>query len=250
MGERAWYTEAFDELYVELYAHRDQAEADRTMRWLARAVPLAGGRIADLGCGNGRHLRALRSVGAWPVGVELSPALLRLAARDPAPAGLVRADLRRLPLRTGSCDGVISMFTSLGYFATAAENRAVLEEAARIVRPAGFACIDYLNAALVRRRLPPDGERRAGAYTVRERRRLAPDAGRVLKEIEVEEAASGRPVRRYHESVALWDREVLTTMLEQAGWAVESVAGDYDGGPFVEDTSSRLVLLCRREPGL
>jgi len=75
---------------------------------LARFAPVrAGDRVADLGCGNGVLLRALGEVhpGVGPrVGVELDPGAARRAVRNAAldPSGgygVVRADVRRVPLR-------------------------------------------------------------------------------------------------------------------------------------------------------
>lgn len=75
---------------------------------LARFAPVrAGDRVADLGCGNGVLLRALAEVHPHVgprIGVELDVAAARRAqinARlDPAgPFGVVRADVRHLPLR-------------------------------------------------------------------------------------------------------------------------------------------------------
>lgn len=75
---------------------------------LARFTPARGGdRVLDLGCGNGVLLRALGAVHpdlGLRVGVELAARASGQAARNAAlddhgGYGVVRADLRRLPLR-------------------------------------------------------------------------------------------------------------------------------------------------------
>lgn len=75
---------------------------------LARFAPLRGGdRVLDLGCGNGVLLRAIGDVCPevrLRVGVELAARASGQAARnarldDHGGFGVVRADLRRLPLR-------------------------------------------------------------------------------------------------------------------------------------------------------
>jgi SAM-dependent methyltransferase len=62
-------------------------------RWLgdldaadAAAVALAEAPVLDLGCGPGRHLAALRAAGKRGLGVDLSPAAVRLARRRGAAA--------------------------------------------------------------------------------------------------------------------------------------------------------------------
>jgi SAM-dependent methyltransferase len=244
----AWYAEAFDDLHRRLYAHRDEAEAERAIAWLAARVDLAGRCVADVGCGDGRHLRSLARHGAQVIGVDLSMAMLARAAAVPgATARCVRADMRRLPLATASCDGAVSLFTSLGYFETEAEHAAVLAGVATAVRPGGFFMVDYLNASRVRRELVPRSTRRVGDLLVDEARRIDPRRRRVLKTITVEDA-SGRVVKRYHESVALWSSTDLAARLAGAGFEILDRAGDYDGRPFDAEQASRLILLARRCP--
>ncbi len=62
----------------------------------------AGGVVADVGCGPGRDLAALRDRGLRAFGFDLSTGMLR-AARS---GGLVCADMTRLPIRDRSLDGV------------------------------------------------------------------------------------------------------------------------------------------------
>lgn len=47
--------------------------------WIAARVPLAGARIADVGCGGGLLSEALAARGAQVIGVDLSPELIEVA---------------------------------------------------------------------------------------------------------------------------------------------------------------------------
>jgi SAM-dependent methyltransferase len=67
----------------------------------ASSLP-AGSLVADIGCGPGRDARLLGRRGLRVVGVDLSIGQLR-AARF---AGVVQADMRRLPLLSGCVDGI------------------------------------------------------------------------------------------------------------------------------------------------
>lgn len=62
--------------------------------------------ILDLGCGPGQDLRIPGEYGGTAVGLELSPVLLQYARRYNRSRSLVRADMRRLPFRSRSFDGV------------------------------------------------------------------------------------------------------------------------------------------------
>jgi demethylmenaquinone methyltransferase/2-methoxy-6-polyprenyl-1,4-benzoquinol methylase len=89
-----------------------------------------GSTVADLACGTGDLCEELGSAGLGPIGIDLSYGMLA-AARTSAP--LAQGDALRLPLRSGSIDGVTCGFAlrnleSLPPF---------LSELARVVRPGG-----------------------------------------------------------------------------------------------------------------
>jgi len=252
MSGAAWYDVAFDALYPDLYAQRDQAEAEQVIAWLAGQLPpsgpgaLASGAWVDLACGGGRHLRALARCGTRVVGIDRSRPLLERARADSgAGAELVRGDLRRLPFGDGSFAGGLSMFTSLGYFEDDGENQMVLAEAARVIQPGGRLLVDYLNAEWLAHDLVPRSSREAGPYRVDEVRRIDRAPKRLIKEVAIFDRANGKPIKRYIESVALWSAAELEARLLTQGFQVGARAGDYDGGPFLA-RSPRLILLAVR----
>jgi demethylmenaquinone methyltransferase/2-methoxy-6-polyprenyl-1,4-benzoquinol methylase len=102
--------------------------------WRRRAVrSLAlrrGSVVADLACGTGDLCVELESAGLTPVGVDLSFGMLA-AARTSAP--LVQGDALRLPLRSGSVDGITCGFA----LRNLVELPPFLAELARVVRPGG-----------------------------------------------------------------------------------------------------------------
>ena len=233
-----WFEEWFGEEYLQLYPHRDDAEAERAVALIAGATGLAAGwRVLDVGCGAGRHARAFRAIGARCVGLDLSRTLLRVA-RGVTDAPLVRGDMRHLPIRAGSMDLTVSLFTSFGYFEHDEEHAAALREMVATVRPDGWFVIDFLNAAEVRRRLV-ERERvpvRGGSAEVA--RAMSPDGRYVCKTIVT---PSGR---RFSERVRLFEQEQMTAMLSEAGLDVRHRFGDYDAAPLRPD-SPRTILAGR-----
>jgi SAM-dependent methyltransferase len=101
------------------------------------AVP-AHGLVVDLGCGPGREVEQLAARGLAAVGVDLSAGMLRLAARR-APGRVVGGDLRALPLRDGTCDGVWSSYALLHL--SDADLAVALGEVRRVLRPGGTAVL-------------------------------------------------------------------------------------------------------------
>src|SRR5918992_2822885 len=162
-----WFEEWFGEEYLRLYPHRDDHEAERAVGLITRIVPFQPGwRVLDVACGAGRHARALEAAGAHCTGLDLSATLLRLA-RQVTGAPLVRADMRDLPIRPGSMDLTVNLFTSFAYFEQDADHAAALGEMTSTLRPGGWFVIDFLNPDAVRRKLVPQETVALGGEEVR-----------------------------------------------------------------------------------
>jgi SAM-dependent methyltransferase len=235
-----WFEEWFNDAYLHLYPHRDDADAERLVALLVRVLPWrAGWRVLDVACGEGRHARALAAAGARVIGLDLSAGLLA-RAREATRAPLVRADMRDLPVRGGTMDLSVNLFTSFGYFDSDAEHSAAMAGMVRTVRTGGWFALDFLHAPRVRDTLVAEESTTLAGINVRLRRRLEEDGHYVVKDIEL---ADGR---RFRERVRLFEPEELEAMLAAAGAEVRHRFGDYDGGP-PSPASSRVILLaeCR-----
>lgn len=94
----------------------DVIAADYAARWLgaevleparqrfaARLAP--GARVLDIGCGPGRDAVRLRAMGLRVCGFDRSRGMLA-QAREGGELPLALSDMRRLPVRDGSCDGL------------------------------------------------------------------------------------------------------------------------------------------------
>ncbi|HUR95984.1 MAG TPA: class I SAM-dependent methyltransferase [Gemmatimonadales bacterium] len=231
-----WFEEWFGEEYLQLYPHRDLAEAERAVALiLDRTGFAAGWRVLDVACGAGRHARAFEAAGGRCTGVDLSAALLKVA-RGVTSAPLVRADMRALPIRSATMDLTVNLFTSFGYFEHDAEHAAALAEMVTTVRPGGWFVIDFLNASAVRARLVPRETQRLNGAEVVVRRTVSGDGRYVCKTIE----ATGK--RRFTERVRLFGSHEIESMLTSAGVTVRHRLGDYDATPLLAH-SPRTILM-------
>lgn len=251
MNPPQWFQQAFDAPYLEVYAHRNQAEADQATSRLLEPLGLEGLRVLDLACGAGRWLRPLAQAGARAVGVDLSLPLLERAAQMRQETrlqfDLLRCDMLRIPLRDNSRDLVLSMFTSFGYFDTAAQDVAVLAEAHRVLETGGQLFLDIFNAQQVRDNLVAQTRRTAGRFTVHESRRIDLEQGQVIKQIELRD---GEQTHRYREQVRLWESAALQRALRASGFRILAEYGDYDASPFASHSSPRLILQAEATTGL
>lgn len=196
-----------------------------------------GWRVLDVGCGAGRHARALASAGGRPVGLDLSAALLRRARATGLP--VVRADMRALPIRDGTVDLAVNLFTSFGYFQRDEHHAAVLRGISACLAPGGWFALDFLNAERVRRTLVAEEVQHLGECQALVTRTLEDGGRRVVKSIQV----SGG--RTFTERVRLFSSAELEAMLAAAGLQVEFRFGDYDGSP-PDPAAPRVLLLSRR----
>ena len=230
-----WYEEWFGEEYLQLYPHRDDADADRVVALILRSVPFTRGwRVLDVACGAGRHARAFGEARACCVGLDLSAALLRVA-RQVTTAPLVRADMRALPIRPRSMDLTVNLFTSFGYFEHDAEHAGALGEMVSTLRRDGWFVIDFLNARAVRSRLVARETQRLGGAEAEVERSVSPDGRYVCKSIRTAEG------RRFTERVRLFGVGEIEAMLAGAGVTVRERYGDYDASPLLPH-SPRTIL--------
>ncbi len=105
---------------------------------LRQHLPMAGARIADIGCGDGSLVRFMTREGAEATGVEPSPAQLG-RARAAAPAGgedYLEGRAEVLPFDDASLDTVV-FFNSLHHVPVEGQAKA-LDEATRVLKPGGL----------------------------------------------------------------------------------------------------------------
>jgi SAM-dependent methyltransferase len=233
-----WFEHWFGDEYLRLYPHRDETDAAEAIDLIATRMEGHGvNSVLDLACGAGRHARLLCDRW-WTVGLDLSPALLKVARRESPDAPYVRADMRELPFASETFDLAVNLFTSFGYFDDDQEHAQVLKCVGRVTKRGGTFVLDFLNPAEVRRNLVARDESVVGGATVEQFRRISADRKYVEKTIRVRG-------REYLERVRLLSARELEAMLEAAGFDVVERVGDYTGASWSEE-SPRTILFSRR----
>lgn len=250
-----WYESSFGYDYLELYAHRDEAEARADIQAIIDLLsPPKKEPLLDLCCGACRHLLVLREMGfSQLVGLDLSEELLRVGAErlEQPNAGtasgcagvrLVRSDMRVIPYENHFTT-VLSLFTSFGYFGEDEENQAVLDAVYRCLRPGGRLLMDYLNRDYVVAHLVERDEMDLADRHIQNVRCLTDGCRRVEKTTTVTDRSGKK--HEFHESVRMYSQVEMFGMLTSAGFADIYCYGSLTG-QACDAESKRLILIAEK----
>lgn len=237
-----WFIRDFDDpRYFDIYRSKE-AEAAEEGPALARLLNLSpGSRVLDLPCGWGRLRPYLEAAGHVVIGGDLSPLNLQRHRKEFGRT-ILRLDLRALPFRDACADGVFCAFTSWGYFSSAAENQAQLNEFARVLRPGGTLLLDLTGRAwLERAAAPVEGQWFTVEECYRERVRWSEDRARIL----TDRICQGE---RFRHDIWIPEDSEVRAGLADAGLELEARFGGLDGRPWSPE-AERWIYRAARPSG-
>lgn len=219
------------------------------------------GPLLELGCGTGRLVIPLAQAGYHVTGVDLSPAMLRIAAEKVAAAKLaervtlIEGDYAAAPLG-GPYRFAFCVMNTFLHLLTIEEQVAALRHWRQHLMPRGLLLLDLfhpdhrqlaeLDGRLVWDKTWNDP---ASGATVMKFVACAGDPARQILHVTMlyDEAAPDGTLRR---TVGPYDirymgRFEAELLLERAGYVLEAVYGGWDLSPF-EGSCDRLILVARR----
>lgn len=206
-------------------------------------------RILEIGAGLGRITAELARVGE-AVGLDVSLEMLSAARRRAGSALFVAADARR-PAFGAVFDLIVAPGDPISHMTTLADRRRTLRAVARQLAPGGVFVLDGLyrrrdEVAMPRRRIP----HARGVLCIEERwipigrdelwhARYRYDDRRSDGSLLTETAAF---------LARAWNPATIGDLFAEAGLAIAETWGGYDGRPFHEDSSRRLLVTASRIP--
>jgi len=240
-----WWKGYFDEQYLLEYEplfslERDRQEAARLIDVMG--LP-SGARLLDVPCGQGRHAHLLAEAGYDVDGLDYSKELLAKAKQRGTGRTLryTRGDMRHLPAKwTGRFDAVLNLFTSFGFFAEPADDRRVIAEFARVLKPDGLLVWYGGNRdGVMARFLERDWWQTTDETLIAQERSFDPLSGILT----VHTVWSGRKNRGSREHrIRLYTPTRLAELCAEAGLYVEAAYDGLRDRPLVRSSSEMLVV--------
>jgi SAM-dependent methyltransferase len=236
-----------------------QTVARRDVPFWQRLAAAQDGAVLELGCGTGRITLPALNAGARLVGIDRSAPMLARAQQRIRRAGmadralLVRGDIRHLPFRRRcGFSLVMAPYGILQSLTRERDLRATLESIARVLRRGRLLAIDLVpdlpRWSEYDRRVSLSGRQAGGAHlklieSVRQdrRRRLT-----IFDQEYVVSRGRRRQVHRFALTFRTLSVPQMAARLERAGFRMQAVLGDYQGGPWDSRADVWVILAAKR----
>jgi SAM-dependent methyltransferase len=202
------------------------------------------GLVLDLACGSGRHAIALNADGYCMVGLDASRRLLKIAKKRSHDIMVVLGDISFLPFKTSVFVAAVSLDTSFGYLPSKEDDKVSLTEVRRVLFQEGLFVIDVFNREYLTLRFKGQNksskEKEYPSFFLQQIRTVSGNGDWLCDSWAIRDKSDGQ-IRFFEHKVRLYGRAELLGLLEDAGFRVNRVFGDYDEENFSAE-SRRLIF--------
>ncbi|MCH7970622.1 MAG: class I SAM-dependent methyltransferase [Chloroflexi bacterium] len=244
-NDTPWYTQFYGRDYLQALGPGLTNTAQEAEFVVSALALRPGDRVLDLACGQGRHAVLLAKRGIDVTGQDQSAEYLQdaraAAERHGVDLPLVNSDMRTIPFE-GQFDAVISMFTSFGYFESEADNRQVLAEISKALKPDGHVLIDLVNREwVIANNQPTERRENSDGTVVLERRELNLQTSRNHVTFTFVDRNGKRRESVGHQ-IRLYTLTEIIQMMAGAGLTYVRVYGGFDSEPYTPSTRRMIVI--------
>ena len=236
-----WFANWFDSKYYHiLYKNRDEEEAILFINKLINYLnPKKNIRIIDIACGKGRHATHLNNIGFDVTGIDLSKNSISKAKNKKKLSFHVH-DMRKT-YRENYFDIATNLFTSFGYFKSNKENQNVMNAMSKNLKKEGLLIIDFINMKHAIKNLTAYEEKKINRIKFKIKKYIK--SNYLIKEISVKEK---KEIFKFQEKIQILNLEDFHKMSKIAGLKIINIFGNYQFDLFNENTSERLILICKK----
>lgn len=221
----------------------EAAEDVDQMTKLLEITPPAS--VLDLCCGPGRHALALGRRGFTVAAVDRTSLYLddarKRADAEGSKIDFVQDDMRQF-CRPNTFDAAINIYTSFGYFEDPQEDREVLLNLHRSLKPGGCLIMDLIGKEVLARIFRERDWNAVGDQICLRETKVSRDWGWIDSTWTVLTGSSRRDFSLSHR---LYSGTELAKLLRQCGFASVRIHGDFAGAPY-DHKANRLVALARK----
>jgi SAM-dependent methyltransferase len=236
-----WFKKAFEAHYLEVYAHRDDAEAKAHLPQIIHLAQLSkrSGPILDLGCGQGRYSKFLQEEGYDIMGLDYSGDLLQHAKSTDQDLCLLRGNMLQLPFKP-CFSHILSLFTSFGYFDQDEDNLQVLKQMSNALVNDGVLYLDFLNPENVTSS-PWEQKKLNEHFSMSSQKNIDTSINMVFKDVKI--YREGELIQSYQERVKLYDLTWFERNAKNCGLTIHKSYGNYEGAPIGQNTPRNIYVM-------
>jgi len=222
-----WWRNIFNYLYLKTDADvvDDQDITSHEIDLIINTLNLTPQhRILDLACGQGRHTLELARRGFENIeGLDRSHYLIQKAKarakKESLNVKLREGDARKIPVPPDYFDFVLILGNSFGYFETPHEDRKVLEEVFRVLKPWGQVLLDVADGEYLRGHFEPRSwEWIDKKYFVCRERSLAEDRNRLISREVITHVEKGVLADQFY-AERLYTKDSLNELIDRSGFS-------------------------------
>jgi ubiquinone/menaquinone biosynthesis C-methylase UbiE len=242
--------------YADFYDWENAQTLDRSdVKFWRAMAERANGPVLELGCGTGRVTIPVSRTGARIVGIDRSAEMLAHAVKRSKrtrsrPPTWLRGDIRFLPFRTAArFDLVMAPYGILQSLVRESDLKATLSSVARVLAPGGIFGVDLVPDLPVwkeyRNKVRFRGVRRGGTSRITLVESVRQDRAKKLTLFDqtfTEQRGRARNTRRFTLVFRTLTVPQMTRRLENAGFRIKAVLGDYSGQPWDSRADVWLIL--------